>query len=143
MVGVTTSRAINNEPLQTERLDFDVMELHRQRIRDTVTDPAKVDALMPYYQYRCRRPLFHDEYLPSLNRENVHIVDCPAGIDRVTEHGVVVEGHEYEVDCIVYATGFEPEVTPFPRVVRATRSSAVVDVPSPTSGKREPRPCSG
>ena len=101
--------------LSLEQFDFDVMEQHRQRIRETVTDPAKVDALMPYYQYLCRRPLFHDEYLPSLNRENVHIVDCPAGIDRVTEHGVVVDGHEYEVDCIVYATGFEPEVTPLPR----------------------------
>ena len=70
---------------------------------------------MPYYQYSCRRPLFHDEYLPSLNRPNVTIVDCPAGIDRVTERGVVVDGHEYELDCIVYATGFEPEVTPLPR----------------------------
>lgn len=101
--------------LASEQFDFDVMELHRQRIRETVTDPAKVEALMPYYQYMCRRPLFHDEYLPSLNRENVRIVDCPTGIDRVTEHGVVVDGREYEVDCIVYATGFEPEITPLPR----------------------------
>ena len=70
---------------------------------------------MPYYRYSCRRPLFHDEYLPALDRPNVTIVDCPAGIDRVTERGVVVDGHEYELDCIVYATGFEPEVTPLPR----------------------------
>jgi cyclohexanone monooxygenase/pentalenolactone D synthase len=70
---------------------------------------------MPYYTYSCRRPLFHDAFLPSLNRDNVTVVDCPVGIDRITEHGVVVDGHEYEVDCIVYATGFEPEVTPFPR----------------------------
>ena len=117
---------VNNQPfepgmtmeeymLRTEQFDFEVMELHRQRIRDTVTDPAKVEALMPYYRYSCRRPLFHDEYLPALNRPNVTIVDCPAGIDRVTERGVVVDGHEYELDCIVYATGFEPEVTPLPR----------------------------
>jgi len=53
--------------------------------------------------------------LPALNRDNVTVVDCPVGIDRVTEHGVVVDGREYEVDCIVYATGFEPEVTPLPR----------------------------
>ena len=101
--------------LRAEQFDFEVMELHRQRIRETVTDPAKVEALMPYYRYSCRRPLFHDEYLPALNRPNVTIVDCPAGIDRVTERGVVVDGHEYELDCIVYATGFEPEVTPLPR----------------------------
>ena len=117
---------INNQPfepgmtmeeymLQVDEFDFEVMELHRQRIRETITDPAKVDALMPYYQYSCRRPLFHDDFLPSLNGDNVTIVDCPVGIDRVTEHGVVVDGHEYELDCIVYATGFEPEVTPLPR----------------------------
>ena len=117
---------INNQPfepgttmeeymLQVDEFDFEVMELHRERIRETVTDPAKVEALMPYYKYSCRRPLFHDEYLPALNRANVTIVDCPAGIDRVTERGIVVDGHEYELDCIVYATGFEPEVTPLPR----------------------------
>jgi cation diffusion facilitator CzcD-associated flavoprotein CzcO len=117
---------INNQPfepgmtmeeyvLQADQFDFDVMELHRQRIRDTVADPAKVEALMPYYKYSCRRPLFHDEFLPSLNAANVTIVDCPTGIDRVTEHGVVVDGHEYQLDCIVLATGFEPEVTPLPR----------------------------
>ncbi len=92
-----------------------VMEQHRQRIRDTITDPARADLLMPYYKYSCRRPLFHDAFLPALNRDNVTVVDCPVGIDRVTERGVVVDGHEYELDCIVLATGFEPEVTPLPR----------------------------
>jgi cation diffusion facilitator CzcD-associated flavoprotein CzcO len=98
-----------------DAFDFDVMELHRQRITDTIVDPAKVDVLMPYYKYSCRRPLFHDEFLPALNRDNVTIVDCAGGIERITEHGIVVEGQEYEVDCIIYATGFEPEVTPLPR----------------------------
>jgi cation diffusion facilitator CzcD-associated flavoprotein CzcO len=117
---------INNQPfapgatvqeymLQVDEFDYGVMELHRQRIRETITDPARADLLMPYYKYSCRRPLFHDAYLPSLNRANVTVVDCPVGIDRITEHGVVVDGREYELDCIVYATGFEPEVTPLPR----------------------------
>jgi cation diffusion facilitator CzcD-associated flavoprotein CzcO len=100
---------------QVDEFDHEVMELHRQRIRETITDPARADLLMPYYKYSCRRPLFHDDFLPSLNRDNVTVVDCPVGIDRVTEHGVVVDGQEYELDCIVYATGFEPEVTPLPR----------------------------
>ena len=43
------------------------------------------------------------------------LVDCPAGIERVTERGPVVDGQQYEVDCIVYATGFEAELTPLPR----------------------------
>ena len=119
------------------------MELHRQRIRETVTDPAKVDALMPYYQYSCRRPLFHDEYLPALNRPNVTIVDCPAGIDRVTERGVVVDGHEYELDCIVYATGFEPEVTPLPRRARARGHRPRRTDRSRRNGPTVRPPCSG
>ena len=40
------------------------------------------------------------------------LVDCPAGIDEVNEHGLVVDGKQYDVDCIVYGTGFEPELTP-------------------------------
>jgi cation diffusion facilitator CzcD-associated flavoprotein CzcO len=119
---------VNNQPFEpgmtmeeymsrVELFDFEVMELHRRRIEETVTDPAKVAALMPYYRYSCRRPLFHDEYLPALNLPNVTMVDCPAGIDCVTERGVVIGGQEYELDCIVYATGFEPEITPLDRRV--------------------------
>jgi cyclohexanone monooxygenase/pentalenolactone D synthase len=63
----------------------------------------------------CRRPLFHDEFLPAIERSNVTVVDCPGGLDRITERGAVVDGREYELDCIVYATGFEPEVTPLSR----------------------------
>lgn len=119
---------VNNQPfdsgmtmeeymLRGEEFDFEVMEFHRRRVQEIVSDPSKVAALMPYYRYSCRRPLFHDEYLPALNGPNVTIVDCPAGIDRFTERGMVIGGQEYEFDCIVYATGFEPEITPLPRRV--------------------------
>ncbi len=77
---------VNNQPFEAgmtmeeymlgvEEVDFEIMEFHRRRIQDVVTDPAKVAALMPYYRYSCRRPLFHDEYLPALNRPNVTMVD--------------------------------------------------------------------
>ena len=46
------------------------------------------------------------------------LVDCPAGIERIAARGVVVDGEEIALDCIIYATGFEAELTPFPR--RAT-----------------------
>ena len=97
-----------------EAVDYAVMEEHRARIDELVRDPAVAEALKPYYRYLCKRPLFHDEYLPMFNRPNVTLVDCPAGIEEITEVGLVVNGREYEVDCIVYATGFEAEVTPFP-----------------------------
>jgi cation diffusion facilitator CzcD-associated flavoprotein CzcO len=100
---------------RAEELDYRIMEEHRARVRDAVRDPATASALMPYYRYICKRPCFHDEYFPVFNRANVTLVDCPAGIERVTKRGVLVGGREYELDCIVYATGFEAEATPLAR----------------------------
>jgi cation diffusion facilitator CzcD-associated flavoprotein CzcO len=101
--------------LRAEEDDFEIMEEHRRRIDETVTDPRSAEILKPYYRYLCKRPCFHDEYLPAFNLPNVTLVDCPGGIERVTERGLICNGEEYELDCIIYATGFEAEVTPFPR----------------------------
>ncbi len=101
--------------LAAEAFDYSVMEEHRVRVDAMVDDPTVAEALKPYYRYLCKRPLFHDEYLAAFNLPTVTLVDCPAGIDAVTETGLVANGREYAVDCIVYATGFEAEVTPFPR----------------------------
>jgi cation diffusion facilitator CzcD-associated flavoprotein CzcO len=98
-----------------EQFDFEVMEYHRRRIENLVKDPGVAESLKPYYRYLCKRPLFHDEYYDAFNRDNVTLVDCPGGVTQVTKHGVVANDQEYEVDCIIYATGFEAEVTPFPR----------------------------
>ncbi len=93
------------------------MEEHRRRIDDLVTDPDVAAALKPYYRYLCKRPCFHDEYFDAFNRDNVTLIDCPTGIDRVTPQGPVVGDRTFEVDLIVYGTGFEAEVTPLPRRV--------------------------
>jgi len=98
-----------------EELDYGIMEAHRRRVEELVTDPATAEVLKPYYRYICKRPCFHDEYLPALNGSNVTLVDGPAGVERITERGLVVDGKEYEVDCIIYGTGFEPELTPLYR----------------------------
>jgi cation diffusion facilitator CzcD-associated flavoprotein CzcO len=100
---------------KAEEIDYAVMEEHRARVDQIVSDPTVAEALKPYYRYLCKRPLFHDEYLQTFNRPDVTLVDCPSGVERVTEHGVVANATEYELDCIVYATGFEGELTPFPR----------------------------
>ncbi len=100
-----------------EELDFRIMDAHRRRIDELVTDPATAEILKPYYRYLCKRPCFHDEYLPAFNNPNVTLIDCPAGIERITERGPVVDGQQYEVDCIVYGTGFEAELTPLFRRV--------------------------
>jgi cation diffusion facilitator CzcD-associated flavoprotein CzcO len=95
-----------------EQLDYQVMEAHRRRVEELVSDPVMADILKPYYRYICKRPCFHDEYLPAFNAPNISLIDCPAGIERITAKGPVVDGQQYEVDCIIYGTGFEPEQTP-------------------------------
>jgi cyclohexanone monooxygenase len=91
-----------------EIADFQKMNEIRARVSSTVKDPATAEALKPWFGQWCKRPTFNDEYLPTFNRPNVKLVDTNGkGVDRVTEHGVVVDGVEYEVDCLIFATGFE------------------------------------
>ena len=92
-----------------EIADFKKMNGIRQRVESTVTDAEAADALKPWYRQFCKRPTFNDEFLPTFNRENVTLVDTSEsqGIERITEKGIVANGVEYELDCIIFATGFE------------------------------------
>lgn len=84
------------------------MERVRERIDRVVKDKATAEALKPYYHYFCKRPGFSDHYLQTFNRPNVTLVDTAGkGVERVSAKGLVVDGKEYELDCIVYATGFD------------------------------------
>src|SRR5437868_6081341 len=88
--------------------DFKKMEQVRARVDSIVQDPGVAEALKPYYNQFCKRPCFHDEYLATFNRPNVHLIDTQGrGVERITETGVVANGVEYELDCLIYATGFE------------------------------------
>ena len=91
-----------------ELADFEKMEQIRSRVDAVVTDAATADALKPWYRQFCKRPCFHDEYLQAFNRSNVALIDTDGrGVDRVTRTGVVVGEQEFEVDCLIFATGFE------------------------------------
>lgn len=93
---------------QVEIADFAKMEEIRRRVDSIVEDPATADALKPYYKMMCKRPCFSDVYLPTFNRPNVTLVDTDGrGVERFTKTGVVVDAKEYELDCVVFATGFE------------------------------------
>jgi len=91
-----------------ELADFKKMNQVRGRVDSIVKDEATAEALKPWYRQFCKRPTFNDEYLPAFNRPNVKLVDTQGrGVDRITEKGLVFDGVEYEVDCIIFATGFE------------------------------------
>ena len=98
----------DEEALELERIDFENMERVRQRIADVITDPVTAELMMPWYSQSCKRPCFHDEYLPAFNRPNVHLVDTDGkGVNEINESGVIVNGVEYPVDLLIFASGFE------------------------------------
>ena len=104
--------AVGNPADLMQLADFKKMEQVRARVDSVVQDPKTAEALKPYYNQFCKRPCFHDEYLATFNRPNVHLIDTDGkGVDRITETGIVANGVEYELDCIVYATGFEVGTT--------------------------------
>ena len=93
---------------KAEIADFQKMEQIRKRAEELVEDPDTAEHLKPYYRQFCKRPCFHDDYLPTFNRDNVTLVDTNGqGVERITETGIVANGVEYEVDCIIFGTGFE------------------------------------
>ena len=92
----------------TERADFERMEYIRNRVDEIVTNSETANALKAWYGLLCKRPTFHDEYLQTFNRPNVHLIDTQGrGVERFTEKGLIANGREYELDCIIFATGFD------------------------------------
>jgi cyclohexanone monooxygenase len=92
-----------------EEEDYGIMERLRRRVAEIVEDPVTAEALKPYYRFMCKRPTSSEHYLATFNRPNVTLVDVSAskGVERLTEKGIVANGVEYEVDCVIFASGFE------------------------------------
>ncbi|MBL4782421.1 MAG: NAD(P)/FAD-dependent oxidoreductase [Porticoccaceae bacterium] len=106
--GNSADMSPEDQELAMEIADFQKMEGVRARASSIVQDQATAEKLKPYYRQFCKRPGFHDEYLDTFNRDNVTLVDTLGqGVERITEKGVIVDGVEYELDCLIFATGFE------------------------------------
>lgn len=92
-----------------EEEDYKIMERLRRRVAAVVDDPETAEALKPYYRFMCKRPCSSEEYLTAFNRPNVTLVDVSAtkGVERLTQNGIVADGVEYDVDCVIFASGFE------------------------------------
>ena len=94
--------------------DYMKMNEIRGRIDSIVTNKQAAESLKPWYNLFCKRPGYSDEFLQVFNQPNVHLIDTQGqGVDRITEKGIVSQGTEYEVDCIIYATGFNTVLPPF------------------------------
>ena len=108
-------RKQHEKPLAPEEMirrqldsNFRIMEQIRARVDAIVKDPKTAAALKPYYPYGCKRPTFHDEFLPTFNLPHVTLVDtAPLGVAKINARGVVHDGVEYPLDVLIYATGFQ------------------------------------
>jgi cation diffusion facilitator CzcD-associated flavoprotein CzcO len=95
-----------------ENANIDAMMRIHRRIDEVVEDRETAESLKPWYMLMCKRPCFHNDYLPSFNRPNVHLVDTRGrGVTLIDERGPTFDGRVYEVDLLIYATGFEVQKT--------------------------------
>ncbi|MEW6267985.1 MAG: NAD(P)/FAD-dependent oxidoreductase [Thermodesulfobacteriota bacterium] len=91
-----------------EDSDDEKMSEIRARVDAIVEDEQTAEKLKPWYRQLCKRPCFHDEYLQTFNRPNVHLVDTDGkGVERIDATGVWANGVHYDLDCLVFASGFE------------------------------------
>ena len=109
--------------LRSEIADFQKMNEIRARVDAEVGKADAAEALKPWYRQFCKRPTFNDDFLATFNRDNVHLVDVSAskGVDGITEKGVMANGEEIELDCLIFATGFEITTSAHRRVDFDTR----------------------
>ena len=87
--------------------DIPRQERVRERVEETIKEPSTAEKLKAWYPSWCKRPCFHDDYLPSFNQPNVHLIDTDGkGVSRITENGILVGDIEYKLDVLIYGTGF-------------------------------------
>ncbi|MFT5767680.1 MAG: cyclohexanone monooxygenase [Halioglobus sp.] len=106
----TLSQVEKIQAQENANIDY-MMGIHK-RIDAIVKDKATADALKPWYMFMCKRPCFHNEYLPAFNLPNVHLIDTQGeGITQIKPEGPHFGGVDYKLDLLIYATGFEIQKT--------------------------------
>ena len=80
----------------------------RSRIEEIIDDPKLVDLLTPDEEFGCKRLCSGTGFYEMFNRDNVTLVDVRGtGIERFTPTGLRAEGVDYDLDTIIFATGFD------------------------------------
>ena len=88
------------------RLSGPMEWLARRHLRRQIADPELRAKVTPDYTVGCKRVLLSNDYYPALTRPNVEVET--SGVAEVRERSIVTaDGREYEVDCIIYGTGFK------------------------------------
>ncbi|MFC7062580.1 flavin-containing monooxygenase [Halobacillus seohaensis] len=92
-------------------------EFVRSKIRETVHDQKIAEKLMPSYYYGTKRPVLDTNYFETFNRTNVSLIDLKnTPIHRITEKGVQTTEEEYELDTLIFATGYDAMTGPLLKI---------------------------
>jgi cation diffusion facilitator CzcD-associated flavoprotein CzcO len=84
------------------------VDLYGELIRRHVNDSSVAESLVPHYPIGCKRLILDTGYFEVFNRDNATLVDLRKNpIQRITPGGVQTEHAHFDVDVIVYATGFD------------------------------------
>ena len=113
LVGGPANKALTMQNIEEHLGSLHLLDLARQervrsRVGGIVKDEKTAESLQAWYPGWCKRPCFHDDYLDAFNKPNVTLVDTDGkGIERLSTKSIVVNGSEYDVDVIIWGTGFE------------------------------------
>ena len=101
----------------------------RRKIREIVHDPATAEILSPRSVVGCKRLCIDSGYFETFNRTNVSLVDVSKKpVERITHDAIVVDGKDYQVDAIVFATGFDAMTGTLGRIdIRGRSGQALKD----------------
>ncbi len=107
--GIEDTISIEEYFARREEMDYRVMERMRQRVESLIDDKETAESLKVWYRFLCKRPLSNDDYYDTFNLPNVELIDVAEtqGVERMTEKGFIAHGKEYEIDCMIFASGFE------------------------------------
>ena len=109
MGGTTFLYGTFNDIRTDRRANDTAAEFIRSKIRETVHDPETTEKLLPTdHPFGSKRTLIDTNYFETYNRENVELVDIRhSPIVEITPKGIRTEDEEFELDIIIFATGFD------------------------------------
>jgi cation diffusion facilitator CzcD-associated flavoprotein CzcO len=111
-------RASFNDILADEQANKTASEFIREKIAEIVKDPKTTEMLTPRdHGFATKRPPIDSGYFETFNRDDVLLVDLKTEpIVEITEKGIRTSEKEYELDIIVFATGFDAFTGPLLRL---------------------------
>ena len=117
-IGGLRFRATFSDILTNKEANATASAFIKSKIREIVKDPATADKLTNFdHPYAAKRPPVDTDYFETFNRDNVALVDIRAApIERVTAGGIETADGHYDLDIIVFATGFDAMTGPLLKI---------------------------